>query len=85
MFDAYWLYVSQYRSVQDELLKTGDKDLLYSHAQDSYWGISQMTKEGKNEVGKCLRTVREKLLKKSARQEKRSTLKGEDVPGPSRS
>ena len=85
MFDAYWIYLSQHRSVQDELLKTGDKDLLYSHAQDSYWGISQMTKEGKNEVGKCLCNVRGELLKKAARQEKRSTVKGQDVRRPNRS
>ncbi|KAJ7614087.1 hypothetical protein FB45DRAFT_937912 [Roridomyces roridus] len=55
-----WQKFTQHPSLKQELLATGDAELVENSDKDSFWGIGA-NKQGQNELGKALERVRAKL------------------------
>ncbi|KAJ7110380.1 DUF1768-domain-containing protein, partial [Mycena crocata] len=55
-----WLKFTQHADLKQELLDTGDAELVEDSAEDAFWGIGKDGK-GKNELGKALERLRSQL------------------------
>ncbi|KAI0790016.1 hypothetical protein C8Q75DRAFT_793093 [Abortiporus biennis] len=60
MDKALWYKFTQHQDLKDELLATGDADLVENSDKDAFWGIGADGK-GRNELGKALQRLRVKL------------------------
>ncbi|KII89719.1 hypothetical protein PLICRDRAFT_52880 [Plicaturopsis crispa FD-325 SS-3] len=60
MEEVLMLKFTQHRDLQNELLSTGDAELVEDSALDAFWGIGADGK-GSNELGKALERVRARL------------------------
>lgn len=49
-----------HEDLREMLLATGDRELIEDSPVDSFWGCGA-DRQGRNELGKCLMRVREKL------------------------
>ncbi|KAL1705169.1 hypothetical protein EV121DRAFT_258872 [Schizophyllum commune] len=67
MDEALYLKFTQHKDLQDELLSTGNAELI-DHTQDSpvdaFWGIGKDGR-GRNELGKALGRLRKKLRRRT--------------------
>ncbi|KAJ7665083.1 DUF1768-domain-containing protein [Mycena polygramma] len=55
-----WHKFTQHEDLKQELLATGDAELVEDSAEDAFWGIGA-NGQGKNELGKALERLRTKL------------------------
>ncbi|KAJ7614088.1 hypothetical protein FB45DRAFT_874242 [Roridomyces roridus] len=55
-----WHKFTQHESLKNELLATGDAELIEDSDKDSFWGIGA-DRRGRNELGKALERLRAKL------------------------
>jgi len=60
MDTALRLKFDQHQDLKDELLSTGDADLVENSDKDAFWGIGSDGK-GRNELGKALERLRTRL------------------------
>lgn len=60
MDEALWYKFTQHLDLQQELLATGDAELVEDSDKDSFWGIGA-DQRGRNELGKALERLRAKL------------------------
>ncbi|KAF8183440.1 hypothetical protein BJ912DRAFT_551949 [Pholiota molesta] len=51
---------TQHADLRDELLATGDAELVEDSDKDAFWGVGA-DRRGRNELGKCLERLRSKL------------------------
>ncbi|KJA16183.1 hypothetical protein HYPSUDRAFT_207244 [Hypholoma sublateritium FD-334 SS-4] len=51
---------TQHAALRDELLATGDAELVEDSDKDAFWGVGA-DRRGRNELGKCLERLRSKL------------------------
>lgn len=45
-------------SLREQLIATGDQELIYGNSPDTFWGIDERTKKGANWLGKLLMRLR---------------------------
>ncbi|KAJ7919322.1 hypothetical protein B0H13DRAFT_250359 [Mycena leptocephala] len=57
---------SQHQDLRQELLMTGDAELVEDSAEDAFWGVGS-NGDGRNELGKALERLRAKLRSLSQR------------------
>jgi len=57
---ALWHKFTQHQDLLEELLATGDAELIEDSDKDSFWGIGA-ERHGRNELGKALERLRTKL------------------------
>jgi len=57
---AIWHKFTQHPDLRAELLATGNAELVEDSDQDSFWGVGG-DRRGRNEMGKALERLREKL------------------------
>ncbi|PPQ67745.1 hypothetical protein CVT26_007032 [Gymnopilus dilepis] len=62
--EVLYLKVEQHPDLRSFLLDTGDAEIIYENTADAYWGSGPQNK-GKNEFGKALMRVRERLQRPS--------------------
>ncbi|KAJ7045047.1 DUF1768-domain-containing protein [Mycena alexandri] len=55
-----WHKFTQHEDLKQELLGTGDAELVEDSAEDAFWGIGK-NNQGQNELGKALERLRTKL------------------------
>ena len=60
MEEALYLKFRQHPELRSLLMGTGNAELVYAETKDSFWGEGR-SGEGKNELGKALVRVRDKL------------------------
>lgn len=60
MDKALWYKFTQHQDLQDELLSTGEADLVEDSDKDAFWGVGA-DGSGRNELGKALVRLRAKL------------------------
>ncbi|KAH8832444.1 hypothetical protein DL96DRAFT_1667124 [Flagelloscypha sp. PMI_526] len=60
MDDVLWHKFTQHPSLRTELLSTGNAELVEDSDKDAFWGIGA-DGQGRNELGKALERLREKL------------------------
>jgi len=60
MDTAIWHKFVQHRDLKEELLATGDAELIENSDKDAFWGCGADGK-GKNELGKALVRLRAQL------------------------
>ncbi|KAJ7492059.1 hypothetical protein FB451DRAFT_1022046 [Mycena latifolia] len=65
---AVGLKFSQHKELRDELLSTGEAELVEDSAEDAFWGIGK-NGDGRNELGKALQRLRTKLRLANQRSE----------------
>jgi len=63
MDETLWHKFNQHSGLREELLATGDAELVEDSDKDSFWGVGA-DRKGRNELGKALERLREKLLQK---------------------
>jgi len=57
MEETLWHKFTQHRSLREQLLATGDAELVEDSDKDAFWGIGADGK-GRNELGKALEGLR---------------------------
>ncbi|KAI0950876.1 hypothetical protein AcW1_008067 [Taiwanofungus camphoratus] len=62
MEETLWHKFTQHQDLREELLATGDAELVENSDKDSFWGIGAHGK-GRNELGKALERLRDQLRK----------------------
>ena len=62
MEEVLYLKFKQHPDLRSLLMNTGTADVIYSEANDAYWGEGP-TGQGTNELGKAIVRVRERLRK----------------------
>ncbi|KAJ7819811.1 hypothetical protein B0H13DRAFT_2130900, partial [Mycena leptocephala] len=55
-----WHKFTQHEDLKQELLGTGDAELVEDSAEDAFWGIGR-NGQGRNELGKALAKLRNQL------------------------
>ncbi|KAJ7592666.1 hypothetical protein C8J56DRAFT_480739 [Mycena floridula] len=60
MDQALWHKFTQHYDLQQELLATGDAELVEDSDKDAFWGVGA-DRRGRNELGKALERLRSKL------------------------
>jgi diaminohydroxyphosphoribosylaminopyrimidine deaminase/5-amino-6-(5-phosphoribosylamino)uracil reductase len=60
MDETLWHKFTQHQKLKDELLATGDAELVEDSDKDPFWGIGA-DRQGRNELGKALERLRDKL------------------------
>ncbi|KDQ52777.1 hypothetical protein JAAARDRAFT_40058 [Jaapia argillacea MUCL 33604] len=60
MDETLWHKFNQHEDLKQELLSTGDAELIEDSDKDSFWGVGA-DRKGRNELGKALERLREKL------------------------
>jgi predicted NAD-dependent protein-ADP-ribosyltransferase YbiA (DUF1768 family) len=60
--EVLYLKFKQHPDLRSLLMNTGAADIIYSDANDPYWGEGPLS-QGKNELGKGIMRVRERLRK----------------------
>jgi len=64
MDEIIWLKFTQHQSLKEELLATGDAELVEDSDKDAFWGIGA-DRKGRNELGLALERLRERLRKQT--------------------
>jgi len=62
MDETLWHKFTQHQDLKDELLATGDAELVEDSDKDPFWGIGS-DRQGRNELGKALERLRDMLRK----------------------
>jgi len=68
----------QHKHLRDELLSTGDSELIEDSPYDAYWGIGK-DGTGENQLGKALERLRTKLREEEAEKAAKGTGEGTKV------
>ncbi|TDL25745.1 DUF1768-domain-containing protein [Rickenella mellea] len=61
MDETLWHKFNQHLDLRQELLDTGDAELIEDSDKDSFWGVGA-DRSGRNELGKALERLRSRLL-----------------------
>jgi diaminohydroxyphosphoribosylaminopyrimidine deaminase/5-amino-6-(5-phosphoribosylamino)uracil reductase len=60
MDETLWHKFTQHSDLKEELLSTGDAELVEDSDKDAFWGVGS-DRRGRNELGKALERLRTRL------------------------